>query len=333
VLLTGAIWYLRQRHPQYCTLPHAVSLLLEGRPQTLIQTLSGEEQTRGLIASISSGAESENQLAGVFATIQNYLAVLNSPEIFWVLSGDDVPLELNHPQKPSVLIVGNDPSLSDTLSPLVSLIISTALKRMNQPQRVPSVVILDEAPTLFIPNFQQIPATARSNQIATVYAVQDVAQVEGSLGAAVSEMILSNLSNQFFGRTTNPKTAQRVAQLFGKYDQAYQSRSVTRGENQTSYGRNESIQQRDRLAAADVMRFQPGEFAGLIAEGNILEFRALFYAESSQAQVIEPFGAVNTPQLTTHFRQIQTEARQILDWPLEKLPGNRPTGPTLDDFL
>lgn len=339
VLLTGAIWYLRQRHPEHCTLPHAVSLLLAGSPHDLIQTLSQDEQTRGIIASVSSGAASENQLAGVFATIQNYLSVLNSPEIYWVLSGDQVPLDLNEPGKAGILVLGNDPTLSGTFSPLLSLIVSVALKRMNQRGRVPSVVVLDEAPTLFIPNFQQIPATARDNGVATVYAVQDIAQMEGTLGASVAEMIISNLSNQFFGRTTNPKTAERVSKLFGKYDQAFAGRSISNGQG-TTYGQSEAVQQRDRLEAASVMRFVPGEFAGLIAEGNLNEFRTGFVAGESQAQPIRPFAQVNPSELDANYTAIQTQARSILQVPTEAEPSPRPTGPetrseglTLEDLL
>jgi hypothetical protein len=312
VLLTGAIWYLRQHHPQQCSLPHAVSLILEADPLTLVKTLSQDEQTRGIIASVNSATGSENQLAGVFATIQNYLSVLNSPDIFWVLSGNDVPLDLNSPQTPSILVVGNDPGLSDTFSPLISLIVATALKRMNQPGRVPSMVVLDEAPTLFIPNFQQIPATARSNKVATVYAVQDVAQMEGTLGLQVSEMIISNLSNQFFGRTTNPKTAERVTRLFGKYDRAYETQSQQHSDHSSSIGRSYGIQQRDRLEAQEVMRFKTGEFAGLIAEGNQDEFRAQFIASPSKAIPIPSLNGTTPEQVTANYTLIRQQARTIL---------------------
>ena len=45
--------------------------------------------------------------------------MLNTPEIFWVMSGDQVPLDLNHEQTPGVLAVGNDPALSTGTTPTV----------------------------------------------------------------------------------------------------------------------------------------------------------------------------------------------------------------------
>lgn len=301
VLLTGAIWYLRRNHPERCTLPHAVSLLLESEPRPLLELLRQDEQVRPLVASVSSGAGSDAQLAGVFATVQNYLSVLVDPVIYWVLSGDEVPFDLNDPERPGILTVGNDPTLSGTFSPLISLIVATALKRLNRPGQRAGVVILDEAPTLFIPRFEQLPATARSNRIATIYAVQDISQMVGAYGRETSEMILGALSNQFYGRTTSPETAGRVSRMFGRYDQEFTGRSVTHTEQGASYGQSQSVQQRDRLDAATVMRFAPGEFAGVLAEGEPAEFHRQLVAPRSQAHELDAFAATSEAERRACF--------------------------------
>jgi type IV secretory pathway TraG/TraD family ATPase VirD4 len=323
VLLAGCIWYLRRNHPEQCSLPAAVSMILESDAPQLLSTLQQDEEVRGLIASIASASKSENTIAGVFSTIQNYLAVLNTPEIFWVMSGDQVPLDLNSPDTPGVLVVGNDPALSTTFSPLISLIVATAIKRLNQQGRLPSLVLLDEAPTLFIPNFAQIPATARSNKVATVYAVQDVAQMEALTSRQESEMILANLGNQFWGRTTNTATAERVSKMFGKIDKQY--RSKTEGSSKTNEwnllkpttrtsntSESVSIQQRDKLEAQEVMRFRVGEFAGLVVEGGRPEFRATFQAEPTKAIKIAPFQEASAEQVSRNFAAIKSQVRAIV---------------------
>jgi hypothetical protein len=319
VLLAGCIWYLRRNHPAQCSLPAAVSMILEGDAAQLLATLQQDEEVRGLIASIASASKSENTIAGVFSTIQNYLAVLNTPEIFWVMSGHDVPFDLNSPETPGILVVGNDPSLSTTFSPLISLIVATAIKRMNQQGRLPSLVLLDEAPTLFIPNFAQIPATARSNRVATVYAVQDVAQMEALTSRQESEMILANLGNQFWGRTTNTATAERVSKMFGKVDKEY--RSTTSGKSSplnifkaSTYTSSESvsIQQRDKLEAQAVMRFGVGEFAGLVVESGRPEFRATFQAGTSKAVKIAPFQEASPDEVSRNFGAIKAQVRAIV---------------------
>lgn len=323
VLLAGCIWYLRRNHPEHCHLPAAVSLILESDAPQLLATLQRDEEVRGLIASIASASKSENTLAGVLSTIQNYLAVLNTPEIFWVMSADQVPLDLNRPESPGILVAGNDPALSSTFSPLISLIVATAIKRLNQQGRLPSLVLLDEAPTLFIPNFAQLPATARSNRVATVYAVQDVAQMEALTSRQEAEMILANLSNQFWGRTTNTATAERVSKLFGKVDKTYYSTTKGRSKSSeinifkpsthtTSTSTSASVQQRDKLEAQQVMRFGVGEFAGLVVEGSRLEFRSTFRAEPSKAQPLPPFQAVSAAEVQARFAAIKATARAIV---------------------
>lgn len=323
VLLAGCIWYLRRNYPSQCTLPAAVSLILDSDVPQLLATLQRDEEVRGLIASIASASKSENTIAGVFSTIQNYLAVLNTPEIFWVMSGDQVPFDLNRAETPGVLVVGNDPALSSTFSPLISLIVATAIKRLNQQGRLPSLVLLDEAPTLFIPNFAQLPATARSNKVATVYAVQDVAQMEALTSRQESEMILANLGNQFWGRTTNTATAERVSKMFGKVDKTYYATTQGRSKSSplnifkpstrtTSTSTSASIQQRDKLEAQQVMRFGVGEFAGLVVESNQPEFRATFRAEPTKAIKIVPFQEATAGEVAQNFGAIKAQVRAIV---------------------
>ena len=323
VLLAGCIWYLRRNHPAQCHLPAAVSLILDSEAPQLLATLQQDEEVRGLIASIASASKSENTLAGVLSTIQNYLAVLNTPEVFWVMSGDQVPLDLNTAATPGVLVVGNDPALSSTFSPLISLIVATAIKRMNQQGRLPSLVLLDEAPTLFIPNFAQLPATARSNKVATVYAVQDVAQMEALTSRQESEMILANLGNQFWGRTTNTATAERVSKMFGKVDREYRASTAGKSKSDqgsifkpntrtTSTSESVSIQQRDKLEAQQVMRFGVGEFAGLVVESGQPEFHSTFRAEASKAVRIAPFQEASPAEVSQNFAAIKAQVRAIV---------------------
>lgn len=304
-ILTSAIWYLRNNYPKYCTLPHVIALILKHEPRELVRLFQGDLQVKAIIASVASGSESENQLAGVFASVQNYLSTLATPEIFWVLSGDEVPLDLNNPDHPGILTVGNDPTLSATLSPVISLIVSMAAKQMNQQGKEKSIILLDEAPTLFIPNFQQIPSTARSNKIATVYSVQDIAQMQGMIGREETEMIISNLGTQFYGRSTNIATAERVSKLFGKMDVEYTGSNKSRSEDRSTYGQSTTIQQRDRLTPSQILSFRAGEFCGIVAEGNISEFQMMLCEGNSVSLPLQHIRPV--PDINTNYTRIDKE--------------------------
>lgn len=318
-ILTASIWYLRKNHPKYCTLPHVISLILEVAPDSLINLLLSDEETSGLMASVNSARKSDNTIASILATIQNFLSVLNTKEIFWVLSGNDFTLDLNNPQEPKMLVVGNDDSISKAISPVIALIISGSLRQMNKPNKQQSIVILDEAPTISIPNFAQIPATARSNKVATVYCVQDISQMENDLGKEESATILSNLGTQFFGRTTSTQTAERVSKLFGEYDKEIEGRSKTKGESvqgfettySTSSTKSVSIQRRKILEESELISAEIGKFATIVADGNIQKIFAKYKAESSKAKEIEPFIQISEQALSDNFKKIKNDIFSI----------------------
>lgn len=151
---------------------------------------------------------------------------------------------------------------------------------MNRPGRLKSVVLLDEAPTIYIPNIEQIPATARSNKIATIFGVQDFSQLVDNYGQDKAQIIISNLGNQFFGRVTNGKTAEMVKVLFSKEDRLFTNRNTGSGTSGTfvhiqsndTKGKSETIQERDRVKVTDLINLEPGQFYGIIAEGKPREF-------------------------------------------------------------
>jgi hypothetical protein len=152
-----------------------------------------------------------------------------------------------------------------------------------------------------------------------VYAVQDVAQMEALTSRQESEMILANLGNQFWGRTTNTATAERVSKMFGKIDKTY--RSTTEGKSSplnifkaSTYSSSEStsIQQRDKLEAQAVMRFGVGEFAGLVVESSQPEFYNVFQAEPSKAVKIAPFQEAGADEVSRNFAAIKAQVRAIV---------------------
>ena len=325
-LFAAIMWYLRERHPQYCSLPHAVSLALTDDLNKLIEVISQEEECAGMVASIKGGLKSDNQTAGILATIQNALAGINTPEIFWVLSGDDLTLDLNNPQAPKFLTVGNDPGLVDTYSPVISLILSAALKMMNKQDQQRSVFIVDELPTLYVPNLDRIPATARKNQIATILSVQDYSQLEDKYSPKKAEVITSVLSNQFFGNTKNPHTAERISRLYGKYDQEFVTTSQGRSSGHSTggasifgtnsrgrnYSRSTTIQERSRVKPQDISNLNKGEFYGSVVEAEQTEFKVQFAGFEHTTLEIPRLQTVSSEQVKENYKQIKAEAKTIL---------------------
>ncbi len=201
-VLTGLIWYLKSEHPDFCTLPHLISLVLHCEMGELVKKVSENFGAAGYVASLKQAIKNDStkQISGVVSTLQTNLAKLNTPDIFWVLSGNDFDLDINDTSNPKFVCIGNESTLSETYAPVISLILSVALKQMNQPNKHKSIVLVDELPTLYINKLEQTPATARSNKVATVLACQDFSQLVDRYGRDKSQVIISNMGNQFFGR-------------------------------------------------------------------------------------------------------------------------------------
>lgn len=316
--LTAVIWFLREEHPQYCTLPHVMNLIFEPT-EDVVALLSTHPETRGTVASLRESLErkAQGQTAGVVSTLQTALRKINTKEICWVLSGDDFNLNLNNPQEPKFLTIGNTEHLPGTFAPVLALLASVALKQMNRQGKQKSVVILDEAPTLYIPGFEQLPATARANQVATIFAAQDISQIEGMYGPNKKDTILANLNNQFFGRVGESKAAQYLVDLWGSHYVQQVTRSMSSGQtsNGSSVSDSTSVneQRRNRIESQDVLNLQQGEFYGQLVESDVSSFKAKLkpYDTGPFAEIV-PFQIVTTQDVRTNFIRIQTEVQQLL---------------------
>ena len=323
MILSGVIWWLKEEHPKYCTIPHAISLLLHTDTKTLLDRISNNYEAGGMVATLRQSFEKEagNQTAGILSTIQTAIAQLNSKDVFWILSGNDVDLNLNNPQKPTFLCLGNDSTLPQVYAPVISLIISVAMRQMNKPNQQKSVVLLDEAPTIYIPNIEQIPATARSNKIATIFGVQDFSQLVDNYGQDKAQIILANLGNQFFGRVTNGKTAEMVQKLFSKEDRTFINKNTGTGTGGTivhtqsnqSKGKSETIQERDRVKVSDLINLEPGEFYGIIAEGKPKEFLKTQFLEDFAEIEINKKLPITEQEMNDNYFKIIEEAKSLLD--------------------
>jgi hypothetical protein len=282
-LLQASIWYFKEEHPEICTLPHIVNFI-QSDTTLVLETLRKNDMSARLISSILTAHDrkAESQLAGVVGTLQIALNKINIPEAAYILTGDDFSLDLNDPADPKMLIVCNSPQMKETYSPLISLICTVALKMMNADNKCPSVVLLDEAPTLYIPNLEDVPATGRSRKVSVVYMAQDFSQMIDKYGKEKKDILVSNLLNQFYGRVGHYETAMYVSKLFGKEDVLYDSKSYSKSSSESSSAsssgmsdgasksENQSVsyswQERDALKSRNVLEFEQGQFASVLAE-------------------------------------------------------------------
>jgi hypothetical protein len=329
-ILQAAIWYFKEEHTDICDLPHIVSFL-QSNPTAFLALMRKNEFCEKLLSSILSAhdQQAENQLAGTIGTLQLALNKISIPEISYVLSNDDFSLDLNDPAAPVFLALANTPSLMDTYGPVLSLIATVCLKMMNQDGKAHSIVLLDEAPTIYIPKLETVPATGRSRKIAVVFMCQDFSQITDKYGQTKKETIVSSLANQFYGRVSNVQTAEYISKLFGRKDFLMESRSSSEGignstgaalsgAGSSSSNKGESnsfsFQEREILKPQAIFAFSQGRFASMIAERGA-SLAPLFIADYERFQAPAPIENIpplrQEPQVMDIHRQINQHIRDL----------------------
>ncbi len=311
-LLASSILYFSKREKEICTLPHIISFLLNPNIPKVVEILSQDMEAADIVAPVRSGLASEKQTAAVISTLQNLLSVCSTPKLFWVLSGDSFDLDLNNPNDPKLLVIGNKASLIESVSPVVSLIVTVAAKQMNEPGKAKSMILLDEGPTLFIPNFDTIPSTGRENKIATVFCAQDIAQMEERYGDKKAEVLMGNLANQFYGKISNPKTAEKVVKIFDKEEVVFESLSTNSSSGHTqsqSSGSSHSLQQRDRVTITHLRDLSPGEFVATTIGAKDFKIR---FAEKNESQIPLPeISYVTDDMVSKNYLKIKNDVLRL----------------------
>lgn len=317
-LLTACIWYLRVERPDICDLPH-VFAMITSNDVALLKTLQKNEQTAQMTISIYNAMErgADSQVSGVIGTLQGAIAQINTPELMYIFSKDDFSLDVNDPNNPILLTVGSYPTLTSTFAPLCSLVITVATKLMNQPNKTPSFVLLDEAPTCFIPNLETLPNTGRSNKISAVLICQDLAQLTDGYGKEKADVLFAACNNHFYGRVASSITADQLSKQFGKHDKVYTTAGTSQKNTdwiRRSYSQTETVQERDVLKGAEILRFGVGEFAGLLVESNLSQFRRKFVPVNrpTQKPLSTPYSATFST-VNDYYKTVRHDVKMMLE--------------------
>ncbi len=305
-LISGLIWRLKTDYPDYCTIPHLIALYQEVNTKGLIKFLKGNLTSKAMADAFISGVGSERQTAGVKSTLANAFKKISTQKIYMALSADDIPLNINNSKNPSVIAIVNNPKKDASLSPVIATIIHTITKQMSERKQLPSFVLLEEAPTIRLPNMHRIPATLRSYDISTIYVMQDKIQNDMLYGEKGSKAILSNLSYQFFGKVNDPDTAKYYERFFEIIKDPTRSVSKSTGlswEARVTQGEREVPKRRAEI----FFKLKQGEFI-VFADGKDRKVRFKYPKIKKELPSPVPM----TPQdLEENFIKIHKDIRSI----------------------
>jgi hypothetical protein len=321
--LSLLFWYLRTEYPAFCTIPHAILLAFQDTEQVvgLLET-SRDPVIRTSVRPIRTSLKSSKQLAAIEGTLQQRLQTLISAKLFWVLSGDDLRLNLNEPDDKKVLVLGNNSNLDEVYGPVLALLASVALKEMNQPGKAESIFMVDEFPTIYIPRFETYPATCRSNGVEVTIGIQDFSQMEERYGRNMKNAIMGTLGNQFFGMQANLESAKYVSELWGKEEVQATSTSQSETTGGTRPGGNTgqsvSLTERQRIKVQDVSNLKQGEFYGKLFQSDFSTFKARIKAvERPAGAEWKPFSQVTDEMIEQNFSRVENDILSLMKTPTD----------------
>ena len=263
ILLAAIIWYLRiYKDGKYCTFPHTIEFL--NKPYADIFTIltsypSLENYLSPFMDAWKGGAQ--DQLQGQIASAKIPLSRMISPQLYWVMTGDDFTLDLNNPNEPKILCVGNNPDRQNIYSAALGLYNSRIVKLVNKKGQLKSSIIIDELPTIYFRGIDNLIATARSNNVAVCLGFQDYSQLARDYGDKEAKVIQNTVGNIFSGQVVG-ETAKNLSERFGKILQQRQSVSINRQDTSTSI----NTQLDFLIPASKISNLSQGTFVGSVAD-------------------------------------------------------------------
>ena len=346
ILLAAIIWFLKiYEDGKYCTFPHAIEFL--NRPYAQIfPILTAYDELANYLSPFMDAWEggAQDQLQGQIASAKIPLSRMISPALYWVMTGDDFSLDINNPNEPKVLVVGNNPDRQNIYSAALGLYNSRIVKLINKKKQLKSSVIIDELPTIYFRGLDNLIATARSNKVAVCLGFQDFSQLTRDYGDKESKVIQNTVGNVFSGQVVG-ETAKTLSERFGKVLQQRQSMTINRNDKSTSI----STQMDSLIPASKISNLTQGMFVGAVSDNFDERIdQKIFHAEivvdsaktSAEMKQYQPIPEIATFQnedgsdnlketIEANYRKVKQEILSLVDSEIERIKND----PKLKDLI
>ena len=263
ILLAAIIWYLKiYDNGRYCTFPHAIEFLCQPLDK-IFPILSSYPELENYLSPFVDAWKSnaQDQLQGQVASVKIPLSRMISPQLYWVLTGNDFTLDINNPEEPKILCMGNNPDRQSIYGAALGLYNSRLIRLINKRGKLKSSLIIDELPTIYVRGLDNLIATARLNKVSVCLGIQDFSQLERDYGEKESKVIISTVGNIFSGQVVGD-TARTLSERFGKIVQLRESHSVS-NENVTT---STNTQLETLIPASKISNLTQGMFVGSVAD-------------------------------------------------------------------
>ena len=339
ILFAAIIWYLRiYKNGKYCTFPHAIELL-NRRYEDVFPILTSYPELENYLSPFMDAWQggAMEQLAGQIASAKIPLSRMISPQLYWVMSASEFTLDINNPEEPKILCVGNNPDRQNIYGAALGLYNSRIVKLINKKGQLKSSVIIDELPTIYFKGLDNLIATARSNKVAVCLGFQDFSQLVRDYGDKEAKVVINTVGNIFSGQVVG-ETAKTLSERFGKVLQKRQSISINRQDVSTSI----NTQMDSLIPPSKISGLTQGMFVGSVSD-NFTERieQKIFHAEivvdtdkvKREESHYQPIPIINDfkdadgndcmkQAILDNYNQIKEDVKLIVKDELERIAGD-----------
>ncbi|AZA77061.1 conjugal transfer protein TraG [Chryseobacterium joostei] len=333
ILLAAIIWFLKiYKEGIYCTFPHAIELLNK-KYEDIFTILTSYSELENYLSPFMDAWQggAQDQLQGQLASAKIPLSRMISPQLYWVMTGDDFSLDINNPEEPKILCVGNNPDRQNIYSTALGLYNSRIVKLINKKGRLKSSVIIDELPTIYFRGLDNLIATARSNKVSVCLGFQDFSQLTRDYGDKESKVIQNTVGNIFSGQVVG-ETAKSLSERFGKVLQKRQSISINRNDTSTSI----STQLDNLIPASKISTLTQGFFVGAVSDNFDQRIeQKIFHSEivvdnaklSTELKDYHPIPQIRSfdnedcmkTEINKNYKKVKTDILSIITDELERI--------------
>jgi hypothetical protein len=329
--VTASMWFLRKyQDGKYCTLPHLIELIQHDYAK-LFSVLRSFPEIETLINPFVSAFLNDNMetLDSQVASARIALSGLASPQLYYVLSGNEFTLDINNPKSPKVVCMESNAQKQQTYGAVLSLYVTRMIKLVNKKGQLPCGIILDELSTIYFSGMGNLLATSRSNKVGVVFGAQSISLLRYAYGREQADMLFNLPGNIFCGQA-NGDTARSMSDCFGKILQPKQSISTN--------SRDNSIYQSEQLdlavPASKITGLSSGEFVGIMADDpaqkiklkafhcEILNDHRAIQKEEAGYKDLPKIRVISPDTVQNAFFAIKQEVDNLLDSQIKVMQSN-----------
>lgn len=334
-LFAAIIWYLRiYENGKYCTFPHAIEFLNK-RYEDIFPILSSYPELENYLSPFMDAwlGGAADQLQGQIASAKIPLSRMVSPQLYWVMTGNDFTLDINNPEAPKILCVGNNPDRQNIYGCALGLYNSRIVKLMNKKGQLKSSIIIDELPTIYFKGLDNLIATARSNKVAVCLGMQDFSQLKRDYGDKEATVIVNTVGNIFSGQVLG-ESAKTLSDRFGKVLQKRNSMTINKNEKSSTI----STQLDSLIPISKISTLSQGVFVGAITDNNDERIEQKFFhceimvdknKVDAETKAYQPIPQMNSfivdgvdtmqSQIQDNYKSIKEDVKLIVKDELERI--------------